>query len=362
MKIPELSNLKYWRLIVVILIFTGCSTDRERKPVGPKPIRKQTKVVSPSINQKIKLGEPIIVEVAPKNDSTKIDSVALFYQSLKVPGDGLKVSINSSETGVGIPRLVLNVYLDGGKKETHLPKVIVLPEEPTYYTYKVENVYPHDRAAYTQGLFIKEGFLYEGTGQNGTSHLRKLELTTGKVLQSVSLENKYFGEGITYLGDSIFQLTWEAQEAFVYNGSFEKIKTFQYPTEGWGITTVGRLLVMSDGSEYLYYRDPGDFSEVRKLMVYDHKGKVDKLNELEYIDGYIYANVYTTNRIVKIDPATGAVVGDLDLTGIFDPTSFSGQVDVLNGIAYDPDTEKIYVTGKLWPNLYEVSLLPKQKS
>ncbi len=345
-------------LSLVVLLVQGCSKDSD-KPTGPKPIKKQTKIVSPSINQKFSLGEEITFQVAAKKDSTQIDSISLLYKEQVIKGDDLQVSINSDLTGVGIPRLFLNVYLKGGKKETHIPKVIVLPDAPQKYGFEVKNTFPHDPGAYTQGLYVKGGVIYESTGQNGSSTLRRVEIATGEVKKSIKLDNKYFGEGIANIGDSIFQLTWQAQEAFVYNSDFEKINTYQYDTEGWGLTTLGNSLVMSDGTEYLYFRDPGDFQQLDKKMVYDNKGKVSQLNELENIGGYIYANVYTTNRIVIIDPNSGAVVGDIDLTGIFDPKSYGGKTDYLNGIAYDPDTEKIYVTGKLWPNLYEIELLPK---
>lgn len=221
--------------------------------------------------------------------------------------------------------------------------------------------YPHDQQAFTQGLVYHQGFLYEGTGLRGRSSLRKVELETGKVLQIHQLPARYFGEGIVIWQDKIIQLTWTSQVGFVYDReTFEQIGEFNYPTEGWGITHDGEKLIMSDGTNTLYFLDPETFAEIGQVKVKYGNQPVNRLNELEYINGEVFANVWMTDWIVRIDPNTGQVVGAIDLTGLYYPDAqFKGN-DVLNGIAYDPEGDRLFVTGKLWPNLYEIELVPKE--
>lgn len=227
--------------------------------------------------------------------------------------------------------------------------------------FRVVASYPHDRNAFTQGLAYENGFLYEGTGLYGASTLRKVELTTGKVLQSIALPERYFGEGIVIWEDTIIQLTWQSRVGFVYNKeSFEKLREFQYPTEGWGITHDGTHLIMSDGTASLYFLDPETFVEVKTIAeVRDENGPVTRLNELEFVNGFIYANVWRTDRLVRIDPESGRVVGDVDLTGLLPLADRIPPVDVLNGIAYDPEGNRFFVTGKNWPKLFHIELVER---
>jgi glutamine cyclotransferase len=225
-------------------------------------------------------------------------------------------------------------------------------------TYKIIRVYPHDRNAFTQGLVFENGALYEGTGTYGCSSLRKTELETGKILQLIRLPKRFFGEGITVFGNTLIQLTWKSRIGFVYDRqSFSCKGTFQYPTEGWGITHDGIRLIMSDGSSGLHFLDPLTFEETGRIEVSDDRGPVTRLNELEYIRGEIYANIWQTDDIVRIDPQTGKVLARIDLTGLLTPEDRRYPVDVLNGIAYDPDKERIFVTGKLWPKLFEIEII-----
>lgn len=225
------------------------------------------------------------------------------------------------------------------------------------FSYEVVNTYPHDVSAFTQGLFIRDGMLYEGTGISGRSSLRRVELETGKVLEEHKLPGIYFGEGIATDGKRIVQLTWRSHKGFVYDiKTFKLLKEFSYPTEGWGITYDGRNFVMSDGSAMLYFLDPRSFKEIGRLEVYDRKGPVLRLNELEYVKGEIFANVWGEERIARIDPATGRVTGWIDLGGLLGAADKKKPVDVLNGIAYDDETGKFYVTGKLWPKLFEIKI------
>ncbi len=212
--------------------------------------------------------------------------------------------------------------------------------------------YPHDPDAFTQGLVFDDGFLYEGTGRNGQSSLRRVALDTGEILQRSNLGARYFGEGITIMDGRIYQLTWQSHIGFVYaQDSFRQEQTFFLPGEGWGITHDGTHLIVSDGTSALRFLDPASFKEVKRIEVTEAGQPLDRLNELEYIDGEVWANVWYTDFIVRIDPATGQVKSKLDLSGLYQ----TRQPDaVLNGIAWDAEGRRLFVTGKLWPALYEV--------
>ncbi len=233
-----------------------------------------------------------------------------------------------------------------------------LPPPAPVYGYAVVRAYPHDREAFTQGLaFDDRGMLYEGTGQRGESSLRRVELSSGAVLQRHDLSAALFGEGITVFGDRIIQLTWQAGRAFVYDkASFSVVQEFTYRTEGWGLTHDGQRLIMSDGTSSLYFLHPDTFAETARLTVRDHRGPVIRLNELEYVRGEILANIWQTDRIARIDPRTGHVSGWIDLAGLLKPGDRRQPGDVLNGIAYDPRTDRLFVTGKWWPELFEITL------
>jgi glutamine cyclotransferase len=231
------------------------------------------------------------------------------------------------------------------------------------FTYKVINRYPHDPSAFTQGLVYHNGFLYEGTGRYGRSALRQVILETGEVVQEHKLSNSYFGEGITIFQDQIFQLTWLSQLGFVYRLSdFQQQKTFDYPTQGWGITHDGTRLIMSDGTSNLYFLDPETLERTGQITVHSNGMTVTNLNELEYLTNEIYANVWRTDRIARISPQSGEVTGWIDLTGLHTPDEQDPPADVLNGIAYDSENDRLFVTGKLWSKIYEIELLPKEQS
>jgi glutamine cyclotransferase len=227
------------------------------------------------------------------------------------------------------------------------------------YTYAIIHAYPHDPTAFTQGLVFDNGFLYEGTGLRGQSSLRRVELESGNVLQVHSLSSEYFGEGITIHQDKIFQVTWRSHEGFVYDmDSFELIDAFEIATEGWGLTHDGSGLILSDGTSTLRFIDLDTYEETRAVEVRDRDGPVFNINELEYIDGEVFANIWQTERIARIDPESGSVVGWLDLSGIADSLDENTIVDVLNGIAYDVEGSRLFVTGKLWPMLFEIEIIP----
>lgn len=237
--------------------------------------------------------------------------------------------------------------------------VTLVTSEPQIYDYKVIETYPHDPEAFTQGLQYVDGVLYEGTGLNGQSTLRRVDLATGTVEQQIDLDPQYFGEGIVVIDDEIYQLTWQSQVAFLYDReSFEGIGQFQYPTEGWGLTYDGEELIMSDGSSTLFRRDPETFEEIAQIEVNDRGDSINMLNELEYIEGEVWANIWQTDVIAIIDPEDGEVRAWVDLTDLL-PIEDRANADVLNGIAYDDENDRIFVTGKFWPTIFEIELVPR---
>jgi glutamine cyclotransferase len=225
------------------------------------------------------------------------------------------------------------------------------------YTFEVVNAWPHDTGAFTQGLEIHQGSLYESTGRNGASSLRQVELETGRVLRKVEVPQEYFAEGLTIFQGKIYQLTWQSHKGFIYDlASFQPLGEFTYEGEGWGLTHDDRSLIMSDGTNLIRFIDPVNYKTERAIKVYDGDRPLTKLNELEYIHGEIYANIWETDWIVRLDPQTGKILGWIDLKDLLPRADRSAQTDVLNGIAYDGASDRLFVTGKLWPKLYQIRL------
>lgn len=238
---------------------------------------------------------------------------------------------------------------------------LAAPSIPTY-DFKVVHSYPHDQQAFTQGLLYRDGFLYESTGLNGKSSIRKVNLETGKVLQSKDIPPQYFGEGLTAWKDTLVGITWQTQTGFVFDlATFELRNQFAYPGEGWGLAQNGKELVLSDGSATLRFLDPKTFLEVRRVKVTADGIAVDQINELEVVGDEIFANIWHTNTIARIDQNTGKIVGWIDLAKLY-PEAGKGATseNVLNGIAYDADKKRLFVTGKLWPKLYEIKLVARK--
>jgi len=233
-------------------------------------------------------------------------------------------------------------------------------QSPVSYTYRIKNAYPHDPHAFTQGLYWLNGSLYEGTGLCGASTLRRVTLETGRVVQQIALPDVFFGEGIAQIGDRIFQLTWQNGRAFVYDArTFEKLSEFQYKSEGWGLATDGNSLYMSDGTSLIRVLDPATFRPKREFTVTIEGRPLEYLNELEWIEGEIWANIFMTDQIVRINPQNGVVTGRIDLTGILPVAARTPDTDVLNGIAWDSVGRRIFVTGKNWPKLFEIELVER---
>ena len=229
------------------------------------------------------------------------------------------------------------------------------------YGYRVVKTYPHDRTAFTQGLEYRDGFLYEGTGQVGRSSLRKVDLATGRVVQKFDVPQPFFGEGITVVNQQILQLTWQTQTGFVYDkASFRVLKSFSYPGQGWGLTNDGKQIYMSDGSSEIRLWDPVSLKETKRITVKDGTQPVTDVNELEAVKGEIFANVWHMDRIARISPADGRVLGWIDLTGLLAKAERPDPEAVLNGIAYDNAADRLFVTGKLWPKVFEIKVVPKK--
>lgn len=292
-----------------------------------------------------------------------VDSIVCYWDNKRIlttSSGEFRFRIPEEKTGKRILKLV--AFHPGNKQSIVTQSVIVRPDKaPHKYNYEVVKVYKHDPKAYTQGLVYQDGFMYEGTGQHGFSSVRKVDLATNEILSVLSIDNKYFGEGITIYKDKIYQITWQSHIGFVYDlKTFSRESTFSYNSQGWGITTVGNKLIMSDGSNKLYHIAPESFGVMKEVEVYDNAGTVENLNELEYINGLIWANVWLTDRIVLIDPETGAVRGELDLSKLLpasDRNKLDKDDDVLNGIAYNPKNGTVFLTGKRWPKMFEIKIL-----
>jgi len=228
------------------------------------------------------------------------------------------------------------------------------------YGYQVVHSYPHDRTAFTEGLEYHDGYLYESTGLNRRSSLRKVRLETGEVVQRIPISDQYFGEGITILGDEIVQLTYKTEVGFVYSlKDFHMLRQFTYKGEGWSLTHNATSVFMDDGSDEIRIWDPKTLTERKRIKVHDGAKPIDNVNELEYVEGELYANIWQTDRIARISPVTGAIMGWIDLSGLLGPMYRNGTEDVLNGIAYDAVNKRLFVTGKLWPKLFEIRVVPK---
>ncbi|MBC8101100.1 MAG: glutaminyl-peptide cyclotransferase [Cytophagales bacterium] len=247
-----------------------------------------------------------------------------------------------------------SLVAEGNGTPTPPPAAITAPT----YTYDVVKSYPHDRSAFTQGLVYTNGHLLESTGLNGRSSLREVDLATGTVLKKVDVSSEYFAEGLTEFQDKLYQLTWQSNRGFIYDrATFQKTGDFSYTGEGWGLADDDRSLILSDGTSQIRFLDPVSLKVQRTIRVtFADSLPLDRLNELEYIDGEIYANVWKTDSIARINPQTGRVTSWIDLTGLLPVSEQTSETDILNGIAYDPAGKRLFVTGKLWPKVYEIKL------
>ncbi|WP_163715415.1 glutaminyl-peptide cyclotransferase [Mangrovibacterium lignilyticum] len=344
---------------VCLLVVTGISCSNTSKKSRP-PVSKID--ILPK-RQKLALGDTVqvAIKVDPKNG--ELAKAELYFDN--------QLLTTSENEEFSYPALPLNslgkhqlkviaTKTDGVEGISFRTYEVVSNSTPELYSYEIVHTYPHNTEHFTQGLEVHENKFYESTGQNGKSGIYLFNLQNGDVLKEYKMEEKYFGEGITIVNDKIYQLTYKAQKGFVYDlNSFARVDSFTYTTpEGWGLTHDGEYLIKTDGSEFLDFLDPETFSVLKRIAVYDNNGAVTNLNELEYYDGYVYANIWQTNFAVKIDPVTGKVAAKIDFSGLmsvmYNPAK---PIDVLNGIAFNKANGKMYVTGKLWPSLFEVKLV-----
>lgn len=320
----------------------------------------------PFNNSKFKLGETITFEIKKINDTINLDSVKIFINGENIGTlneNNYKTNWDSKNSKLGQIIVIAKVYkLKNVLQSTSVILQILSDIKPTQYGYQIIKTYPHDKNAYTQGLIYEDGYYYESDGQYGKSLLRKVKLETGEVVNSVSLDNTIFAEGIALCNNQIFQLTWREQTGYVYNKrTFKQIRKFSYDiAEGWGLTFDGKNFLMTDGSNNVYFMDTVYFTQQSKIEVMDDEGPVQNLNELEYIDGKLYANVYQQNIVVIINPLNGKVLGKIDFSGLLNKNDIDENTDVLNGIAWNPDKADLLVTGKNWPKLFEVKIYRKK--
>lgn len=324
---------------------------------------KLIKIISPEENTGFKLYQPVKVILALEDKTRVPDSVTVYFDGkyvTSVKSDPWEYSISPVFTVTTGRKSLKVTAFKGGKPQNTVTRFMIIYSDlvPKKYGYKVIHTYPHNRDAFTQGLVYDNDVLYEGTGQETGSTLREVALETGKVIRQLNLDDSLFGEGITLYHDRIYQVTWKNKIGFVYNKSdFKLINKIYYQTEGWGLTTIDDKIVMSDGTNILYFFEPEMFTIVKRIEVYDNEKKVDQLNEIEYINGEIWANIWMTDLIARIDPVSGKVLAYIDLKGILPKSDRDAETDVLNGIAYDNQGKRIFVTGKRWPKLFEIKVM-----
>jgi glutamine cyclotransferase len=345
--------------VVAVTLLYGCGPDN-KQVTAP--------TLSPEAGTTYKSGDKVIVQ-AHYGQGAKADSVVYLLDSVKIGSqkDSSAITIKTDTMPLG-PRVITAKVYQGGKNQEVSTNIVLLPAKaPEAYTYKVIKTFPHDTGCYTEGLLYQDGFLYESGGGTvsegiGQSSLRKEDLNTGKVLQKVMLDPKIFGEGISIVGNKIIQLTWKDPKiGYVYDkDSFNLLSTFNnnVGVEGWGLCFDGKKLYMDDKTNRIWFLDKDTYKQTGYIDVYDDKGAVDSVNELEYINGKLYANIYTTNNIIVIDPKTGAVLQKIDMSALY-PEPRTPPAEVMNGIAYDDKQKRIFVTGKKWPHLYQVEFVKK---
>jgi glutamine cyclotransferase len=360
-------------LLLTLLVLAGCGEDSKSNRAVNRPSLKKS---GPSFRillrnaQNLSPSDTLRFEVRPDSPEDRIARLEIGKVEDSNPfftTKESKFSLPSREIGGGEVRLKFTAYFESGPSTTRYKEVRIFSDkEPKQWRFEVVQKYPHDVSAYTQGFLVYDGYVYEGTGNYGESRIRKADLNSGEVLKEAALSDDIFGEGITIRDGKLYQVTYKAGTGFVYDlETFEKLDEFTYSTktgEGWGLTHNDTCLIMSDGSSILYFIDPINLEIKRRLNVFDHTGNVANLNELEYVDGKIYANIYTQPFVVAIDPLTGEVTDIFVASGIVDRAEANTEMDVLNGIAVHPVTGNLLITGKYWSRIYEVRPVPYERS
>lgn len=338
----------FFSVLFIILFFSSCESDYKLHFNTPK---------------KIQINQELILKVDEKNNKP-IDSVQFFINQEKIStNQNIETVINILKYRLGKHSLKAVVYYEGKSKELLNDIYFLADSEPEIYVYEIIKTYPHDKNSYTQGLEFYNGFLYESSGHYGKSSLRKVKLETGEVLQKIDLDKKYFAEGMTIFNQKIFQLTWREGLGFIYNlenFNLEKNFPYQKSIEGWGLTHNETHLIKTDGTEKIWFLNTENQKEEYFIEAYTNQRKVEQLNELEFINGKIYANIYQQNSILIVNPENGKVEGVANLNGLKNLVEQHEELDVLNGIAYDQKTDRLFVTGKNWSKLFEIKLKKKE--
>jgi len=344
-------KVKLFAFIVLGVISTSCKEDENA-------LKNLFSIENSTIKPILKLEESIDL-VLQNKENKAIDSVVYYINEVKIGSvkgnEKLPFALNNQKLGNQTIKAL--VYFEGQNIDISSGFSIYASAEPKILNYKIVNTYPHDINAYTQGFEFYNGVLFEGTGQYKESTLRKTDYKTGKVTEQIKLEDKFFGEGITVLKDKIYQLTWKEKTGFIYDAkTFKLEKTFSFETEGWGITNDGEKLYMSDGSEKIYILNPETFKVEDYINVYTNGAKIEAVNEMEWINGKIWANIYQKDAIAVINPKTGAVENVINCHDLRSKVTQHQELDAFNGIAYNPATKTYFVTGKNWDKTFEISI------
>ncbi len=355
-------TLSFFSFLFILTVFMNCaqSSSHSRRPVTSIQLEPKKK--------SFKLGEELKVNMQTKLKEGILDKVEIFVDGKLIQtSNNLTNSINFKTINFGVGKHIVKISAikkDGVSGDNYEEIFVKSDCKPIKYSYQIIAVYPHNTSHFTQGLEFHENMLYEGTGQEGSSYIYQVNLQTGKTQKEYKLDNQYFGEGITILNNKIYQLTYKNKIGFVYDiNTLKLLNTWKYKSnEGWGLTNDGQYLIMSDGTENIYFIYPDNFREERNIQVCNEYNLVKNINELEYIKGEIWANIWTTETIVIIDPKTGKVTGEVNLSGLSGTIlqNQKEQIDVMNGIAWNPVSDKIYVTGKLWPKIFEIKLIKNE--
>ena len=344
---------RYLILLVAVLIY-GC------RPNPPK----SSFSLSPEAGTSYKLGDDVKIKLHYTAD-IKPDSIVYLADSTRIGSkkDSSEIVLKTASLTLGPKTITARIFTAGKSHDESSNIVLLAPKAPEEYTYQVEKVYPHDTGSFTEGLLYHDGFLYESTGQPGHSKLLKVNLATGKPVQTAKLDTQYFGEGSAIIGDKIIMLTYQDPRfLFVFDkNTFKLEKTLPYHVgvEGWGLTFDGQKLYTDDSTNRIWFLDKDSYRQIGFVDVYDDKGPINAINELEYIDGKLYANIWEKNDIVVIDPRTGIVLQHIDMTNLYPESKRNPGADVLNGIAYDKATGRVFLTGKKWDKLFQVKFVKK---
>jgi glutamine cyclotransferase len=333
--------------------FASCKTEKASSAFGFK---------LPEQGKEYVLGQDVRLELdVPQGEAVSSVTYMLDDKVLGSQANAQPFTFKTTDLSLGY-KVVSAVVNHQNKKDTVAVNIVFKsPVKPEIYSYKVVNSFPHDTTSYTQGLEYHNGRFLESTGEYGTSTLRWVDVKTGKAVQKIDIDKQYFGEGSTLIDDKVVMLTWQNNMGFVYDaGTFKQVSTFPYQNsrEGWGLTFDGKQLLKSDGTNRIWFLNKENFKEEKFIDVFDDKGQVDQLNELEYIDGKLYSNIYQTNKIAIINPNSGVVEAYIDVTGILPKSDTYTNTDVLNGIAWDKPSKRLFITGKKWDKLFEIKTAP----